>query len=79
MVTEVVTFTVGTTTRCRYIISYSISARCTTDDGVISPVELLMVNPAGALNVPPVYAFVPVNVTGTEATVVQKMVFLHMK
>ena len=42
------------------------------DDGDISPVELLMVKPAGALNVPPVYAFVPVNVTGAEATVVQK-------
>jgi hypothetical protein len=42
------------------------------DDGDISPAELLMVKPAGALNVPPVYAFVPVNVTGAEATVVQK-------
>ncbi len=41
------------------------------DDGVISPVELLMDNPAGALNVPTGMHFVPVNVTGTEATVVQ--------
>ena len=42
------------------------------DDGVISPVELLMLNPAGALNVPPVYAPVPDKLTDTELTVVQK-------
>jgi hypothetical protein len=31
--------------------------------GVISPVELLRVNPVVELNIPPVYAFVPVKVT----------------
>jgi hypothetical protein len=42
------------------------------DDGVISPVELFMVNPAGALKVPPLKAPVPDNVTDAELTVVQK-------
>ena len=32
-------------------------------EGVISPVELLMLRPAGALNVPPVNVPVPVSVT----------------
>jgi hypothetical protein len=32
--------------------------------GVISPEEELIVNPAGALKVPPVYAPVPFKVTG---------------
>jgi hypothetical protein len=43
------------------------------DDGVISPVELLMVNPAGAVvYVPPEKAPVPVKVTDAVLTVVQK-------
>jgi hypothetical protein len=42
------------------------------DDGVIVPVELFIVNPAGALKVPPLKAPVPVNVTDAEFTVVQK-------
>jgi hypothetical protein len=39
--------------------------------GLISPVEVLMLNPAGAENVPPVYAAVPLRVTGAEVTEVQ--------
>ena len=43
------------------------------DDGVISPVELFIVNPAGAaVYVPPEKAPVPVKVTDAEFTVVQK-------
>ncbi len=43
------------------------------DEGVMSPVELLIVNPAGAaVYVPPVCAPVPVNVTEAVPGVVQK-------
>ena len=41
--------------------------------GVMAPVEASIVNPAGAVKVPPVYTPVPVNVTGCAvATVLQK-------
>jgi hypothetical protein len=39
--------------------------------GLISPVDALMLNPAGAENVPPVYAAVPLRVTGAEVAEVQ--------
>jgi hypothetical protein len=42
------------------------------DDGVIMPVELFIVNPAGALKVPPLKTPVPDSVTDAEFTVVQK-------
>ena len=40
-------------------------------DGVIVPVPLLMINPAGAEYVPPVYAPVPVKVAEAVATDLQ--------
>ena len=39
--------------------------------GLISPVEALMLRPAGAVNVPPEYAAVPFSVTGAEVAEVQ--------